>query len=341
MKQLPDLPDFLADLANSEAEYILDLTETESFTAGTVILVEGDQADMVYIIAKGRVSVYLDQDGVRDELRQLSAGDYFGEMALLNNDKRSASVVALDDVVLYGISTDCFRRLTQSHPELTARIARHIVERNAELILREHLVKITGVERRNLHIGLAGDPTMRETALFREHRENDADRAIDALVEAVEDVLLNRCVFHLIANFNTGEIFTNSVFTPFIEELHLARRFAERPYIERHFPLLPYDSKTNLMRTIQSTIIASGQFAQLPQQWQLINSRAFYDWRFLDETSIRTVTSKIKGLRNIDSLYLRSITISITQDAVRMQFNCDGTHIVDAQNFEKFVEENV
>ena len=335
------LPDFMAGLARSEVEQILGLSEIKSFAKGELILVEGDQADMFYILAEGRVSIYLDHNGDRHELRQLSAGDYFGEMALLNNDKRSASVVAQDNVVLYGISKTCFKELTQSHPELTARITRHIVERSEELILREHLVKITGITRYNLHIGIGGDPTMRETALYRERRTSEADRVIDALVEAVGDVLLNRCVYHLIVNLNSGEIRTNSVFTPFIEEVHIARQFAERPYIERHFPLLPYDRKIALMRSIQSSVMATAQFAALPEQWQHIYSRSFHDWNNLDEKSIWTVISKIKELRNIESLYLRNILISITQDAIRMQFNCDGTHIVDAVNFEKFIEENI
>jgi len=328
-------------LTTSEVGQILSMAETKSFPEGTLILSEGDLADTFYILTEGRVSIYLDQDGDHHELRQLFAGDYFGEMALLNNDKRSASVVALDDVILYGISKDHFQKLTHSHPELTARISRHIVERSEELILREHLVKITGVDRHNLHIGIGGDPTMRETALYREHRTSDADRVIDTLVEAVEDVLLNRCVYHLILNLNSGEIRTNSVFTPFIQEVHMAHRFAEHPYTERHFPILPYDDKIALMRSVQSSVMESVQFADLPEQWQHIYSRSFQDWNYLDENSIRTIISKIKELRNIESLYLRNIMISITQDVIRMQFNCDGTHIVDARNFEKFIEDNI
>ena len=302
---------------------------------------EGAPGDMFYLIDAGRVSIHIDQGGDRHELRQLSTGDYFGEMALLNNDRRSASVSALDDTILYGIDQQRFRELTGSHPELAEKITRHITERSEELILREHLVKITGMERHNLHIGIGGDPTLRETALFRSRRTSEADRHIDALVGAIGEVLLNRCVFHLVVNFNSGEIRTMSVLSPYLEEVHLVRRFIERPYLERHFPLLPFDSKKALICSTQKSITATEQFAALPEQWQHIYAQACRYVDFLDEESIRAVVSRVKELRNIDSLYLRNLMINITQDAIRMQFNCDGTHIVDAVNFGKFIEENI
>ena len=338
MKQLPD---FMVGLSTDELARIQSLAVHRPYGKGERILREGDPGDLLYLIDDGQVSIYIEQDGSRHELRRLAAGDYFGEMALINNDRRSASAVALEDTILYGIDRDSFRELTDTHPELADRIARHITERCEELILREHLVKITGMERHSLHIGIGGDPTMRETALFRERRTSEADRHIDALVDAIGDVLLNRCVFHLVVNFNSGEIRTMSVLSPCLEEVHLVRRFVEHPYLERHFPLLPYESKKTLICSLQRAITATEQFASLPEQWQHICAEACRYVDFLDAESIRTVLSRVKELRNIDSLYLRNLTINITQDAIRMQFNCDGTHIVDAGNFCRFIEENI
>jgi hypothetical protein len=46
-------------------------------------------------------------------------------------------------------------------------------------------------------------------------------------------------------------------------------------------------------------------------------------------------------LRRIQNFYLRNVTISIIRDAIHMQFNCDGTHIVSADDYTRFLEENL
>ena len=42
-----------------------------------------------------------------------------------------------------------------------------------------------------------------------------------------------------------------------------------------------------------------------------------------------------------DEYYLRNLTMCIVQGIVRMQFNCDGTQIIDAHNFKSFLEDNI
>ena len=46
-------------------------------------------------------------------------------------------------------------------------------------------------------------------------------------------------------------------------------------------------------------------------------------------------------MRDLPDFYLRNITICIVQDLIRMQFNCDGTQIISAENYQKFLEENM
>ncbi len=55
---------------------------------------------------------------------------------------------------------------------------------------------------------------------------------------------------------------------------------------------------------------------------------------------IESIMSKLIELRNVPSFYLRNIGINIIQDAIRLQFNCDGTHIVSSEDYQQFIEKN-
>ena len=64
-------------------------------------------------------------------------------------------------------------------------------------------------------------------------------------------------------------------------------------------------------------------------------------WEPMEPTEIKTVISTLKALRDMPMYYLRNITINIVQSIVRIQFNCDGTQIVSAENYTRFLEENL
>jgi len=95
--------------------------------AGSVIMREGDTGDRFYIIAKGELEV--SQEGAA--LADLSTGDYFGEIALLRDTTRTATVTASTDVVLYALDREDFLAAVTGHPQsaeaaesvMTARLA--------------------------------------------------------------------------------------------------------------------------------------------------------------------------------------------------------------------------
>src|SRR5690606_30638666 len=72
--------------------------ESLVFSAGTVIVREGDEADSAYIIEDGRCEGYKGQGAARRGLRTMGPGDVFGETAIFTGQPRTASVVALDEV---------------------------------------------------------------------------------------------------------------------------------------------------------------------------------------------------------------------------------------------------
>jgi len=78
-----------------------------SYPAGTIVVRQGDPGDALCIVAEGTVEVQRDDHVVA----QLTAGKYFGEISLIDGEPRSATVVAVEDVVLLELSSSDFDSL--------------------------------------------------------------------------------------------------------------------------------------------------------------------------------------------------------------------------------------
>ena len=85
----------LAKLTDDERRRCADLFATKSYAAGEVIVRQGDRGDAFYVLRRGRARVEVGPE--RRVVGSLEPGNYFGEMALLGDDARTASVVAEDD----------------------------------------------------------------------------------------------------------------------------------------------------------------------------------------------------------------------------------------------------
>jgi len=88
----------------------------EQFPAGTVVVRQGDPGDKFYAIASGTAEVDVSIDG-QTKTRQLGQGDYFGEIALLQNVPRTATVRALDPLTTYVLSREDFEELQRRASE--------------------------------------------------------------------------------------------------------------------------------------------------------------------------------------------------------------------------------
>ena len=117
--QTPD--EVLADVA--------DLLEPVDYAPDEPIIRKGDPGDSLYIIVDGRVSV---RDGAV-ELTTLGARDVFGEMALLDTEPRSATVVALEPARLFRLAQGPFFELIDQRPEVVNGVLRVLVRRLREL----------------------------------------------------------------------------------------------------------------------------------------------------------------------------------------------------------------
>jgi CRP-like cAMP-binding protein len=332
---------FFRDLTTSDIEEIKSLATNNEFSAGEVIFAEGDEADSFYIIEQGRVAVYYEEKGEKNRLCTLGDSDYFGEMAIYNRDRRCASVEAMEHSRLLRIEQQDFIDFIERHPRLAEIIQNNLQQRNEELLLRENLIDLTGVSGKRLHVSIKGDPSMRESAFARERYESVVDKVLGELQPAIEELLLRRCVYSLFINFNSGEIRVSSVFNPFVEELHTADKLVNSAYIDRHFPTISYADKSAVIRSTYACLSASPYFAQLPGHLKNVLSKSYQQWQPVPEGEISRVISQLTKLRSIQNFYLRNFGFSMILDAIRMQFNCDGTHIVSAVDYQQFLEENL
>jgi aquaporin Z len=98
--------------------------------AGTVLLREGEAANKAYVVERGELEVRKrDESGVERVLGTLGPGDWVGEMALLLNLPRSATVVATRDSELRAVTAENFAHVISEHPEETVRLLKQLSER--------------------------------------------------------------------------------------------------------------------------------------------------------------------------------------------------------------------
>lgn len=98
--------------------------------AGTVVFQEGEAANKAYVVERGELEVRKrDAGGVERVLATLGPGDWVGEMALLLNLPRSATVVATKDSELRPVTAENFDHVIAEHPTETARLLKQLSER--------------------------------------------------------------------------------------------------------------------------------------------------------------------------------------------------------------------
>lgn len=104
-------------------------TGKETYPSGATVVREGDPGDALCIIVEGSVEV---RTGGR-VVAQMTAGDFFGEISLFDGEPRSATVVAVDDVVLLTLKSSDFEALLKIHY-----VARTALESLAKRVREAH-----------------------------------------------------------------------------------------------------------------------------------------------------------------------------------------------------------
>jgi CRP/FNR family cyclic AMP-dependent transcriptional regulator len=107
LKRVP----IFSDLDGKELERIATSMKQRTFKAGETVTSEGQTGVGFFVIEEGEATVTVGGD----ERRKLGPGDYFGEVALLNESARTATITAESDLRCYGLTAWEFRPLVETH----------------------------------------------------------------------------------------------------------------------------------------------------------------------------------------------------------------------------------
>ena len=102
------------------------------YEAGEVIVQENDFGDTAYVIEQGQVEVSKELDGHKVHLAYLGAGEIFGEMSMIDEKPRSATVTAVTETVVSEIRRDDFFNSFQTDPKVALALLKVLFERLRE-----------------------------------------------------------------------------------------------------------------------------------------------------------------------------------------------------------------
>lgn len=126
LKRVP----LFADLSEADLARFGEVTREREYPKNSVILFEDDPGDALYIVSTGQVKVVLiGEDGREVILSVLGDGDFFGEMSLIDDEPRSAHVIAMRDSHLLVLRRDDFQSQLEQHPKVALELLRVLVQR--------------------------------------------------------------------------------------------------------------------------------------------------------------------------------------------------------------------
>jgi len=121
-------------LSEADMTAISSLAVTRSFPKNTLVICEGDTSDSLYVVLSGKVKVFLsDEEGKEVTLNMQGAGEYFGELAILDEAPRSASVMTVEDSKLAVLSKEAFEKCMEQHATIALVVMRGLARRLREL----------------------------------------------------------------------------------------------------------------------------------------------------------------------------------------------------------------
>jgi len=133
LQALATVPPFAALPEETKAD-IAERLQYAPFARGDVITKQGNKAHWLYILAFGEAEVHYEPpSGAPSVIGMVHAGEFFGEMALITGDARTATVVAKTDVECYRLDRASFQELVLGRPEVSEAIKRVMGGRRGDL----------------------------------------------------------------------------------------------------------------------------------------------------------------------------------------------------------------
>jgi len=122
-----------AGLTEPQFEQLAAGSARRSYPKGRTIVSEGEPSQSMYILLAGRAKVQRsDSEGKEVILAVLGSGEYFGEMSLIDDSPRSASVITLESSEFIAVSKDAFKAMLVQSPDMAMSVMRGLVRRLRE-----------------------------------------------------------------------------------------------------------------------------------------------------------------------------------------------------------------
>jgi CRP/FNR family transcriptional regulator, cyclic AMP receptor protein len=110
-------------LAEEDLAEVVAVTVPREFAAGEMVFREGDSSDTCYVVRSGRVRAIREHtDGRSITLATFGPGEIFGELAMFDDERRSATIDALEATEAVAILGSDMRRLLRAHPEIAIKL---------------------------------------------------------------------------------------------------------------------------------------------------------------------------------------------------------------------------
>lgn len=146
-KILKQVPLFHA-LGKESIDFIIQRLKFKTFGANETVCKIGDPGDEMYIIISGQVKICIyTEDGQEQIVATLGSGDYFGEMALMTGEPRSASVITTEDSEMFSLHKNDFDVILEKFPSISISIGKIMSQRLSDTLAKaSQLPKVAKIE---------------------------------------------------------------------------------------------------------------------------------------------------------------------------------------------------
>jgi len=122
-----------SSLPDEQLRMLMPVVSRKAVARSTTVITGGDSTDSLYIVISGRLKVMMsDAEGKEVILSILGPGEYFGEMGLIDDEPRSASVVAIESCELLYIAKRDFKKCLADNADMAMAVMRGLVRRLRE-----------------------------------------------------------------------------------------------------------------------------------------------------------------------------------------------------------------
>ena len=139
--------DIFSPLTPEELARLASAAGSHTYAPGETIIRAGDAGDSMFVVDSGVVEVRVSDNGRPRTVASLGEGAFFGEMALLTGQPRSANVVATEETEVLEIGHDALKQLFEANPDLAESLSHTVAERRAGLDAGASDVRVKEEER--------------------------------------------------------------------------------------------------------------------------------------------------------------------------------------------------